>query len=75
MLARRGIHTPEDATKVAAYCGSGVTAAHLIFAMELAGLPGAALFAGSWSQWAEDIRRPVETGDPKKPALSVPDAG
>lgn len=69
-LAARGVSTPEDAKRVAAYCGSGVTAAHLIFAMELAGLPGASLFAGSWSQWAADVRRPVEIGD-AHPAVPV----
>lgn len=63
LLAERGVRTPEDARNVAAYCGSGVTAAHLIFSMELAGLPGARLFPGSWSQWAEDTHRPVETGE------------
>jgi len=43
-------------------CGSGVTACHDLLAMHLAGLPGAALFAGSWSQWVADPARPVATG-------------
>ena len=42
------------------YCGSGVTACHNLLAMEHAGLPGAKLFAGSWSEWEADPRRPIE---------------
>jgi thiosulfate/3-mercaptopyruvate sulfurtransferase len=41
-------------------CGSGVTACHNIIAMEYAGLPGAKLYAGSWSEWISDPTRPVE---------------
>jgi thiosulfate/3-mercaptopyruvate sulfurtransferase len=40
-------------------CGSGVTACHNIFAMELAGLPGGRLYPGSWSEWCSDPARPV----------------
>lgn len=44
------------------YCGSGVTACHNLLAMEHAGLPGARLFVGSWSEWSADPSRAVETG-------------
>lgn len=50
--------TPDSA--VAAYCGSGVSAAHVLVALELAGFPTGALYPGSWSEWAADVRRPVE---------------
>lgn len=41
------------------YCGSGVTACHNLLAMEIAGLPGTRLYAGSWSEWCSDPARPV----------------
>jgi thiosulfate/3-mercaptopyruvate sulfurtransferase len=50
------------AHKVACFCGSGVSACHNLLAMELAGLSGARLYAGSWSEWIRDPSRPVATG-------------
>lgn len=43
-------------------CGSGVTACHNLLALEVAGLPGARLYPGSWSEWSSDPARPVATG-------------
>ncbi|WTV00514.1 sulfurtransferase [Streptomyces sp. NBC_00045] len=46
---------------VGVYCGSGVSGAHEVLALEVAGVP-AALYAGSWSEWSSDPARPVATG-------------
>ncbi len=48
--------------RVVLMCGSGVTACHNLLAMEHAGLPGARLYAGSWSEWIRDPGRPVACG-------------
>ncbi|MFD0375616.1 sulfurtransferase [Streptomyces sp. NPDC127112] len=48
-------------TQVGVYCGSGVSGAHEVLALEVAGIP-AALYAGSWSHWSSDPQRPVATG-------------
>jgi thiosulfate/3-mercaptopyruvate sulfurtransferase len=45
-----------------AMCGSGVTACHHLLALEVAGLDGAKLYAGSWSEWIRDPARPVARG-------------
>lgn len=58
--ALRGTRPVES---LVAYCGSGVTACHNLFAMSLAGYPLAPLYAGSWSEWITDPARPVATGD------------
>ncbi|MFF9205884.1 sulfurtransferase [Streptomyces sp. NPDC014986] len=50
---------------VGVYCGSGVSAAHEVLALAVAGIP-AALYVGSWSEWSSDPRRPVAVGpDPQ----------
>jgi len=52
----------KDPGDVILMCGSGVTACHNALAMEVAGLSGAKLYAGSWSEWIRDPKRPVARG-------------
>jgi thiosulfate/3-mercaptopyruvate sulfurtransferase len=56
--------SPPDA--LVTMCGSGVTACHNLLALEVAGLSGARLYPGSWSEWIRDPARPVARG-PQSP--------
>jgi thiosulfate/3-mercaptopyruvate sulfurtransferase len=62
MRAALGDHAADH---VVCYCGSGVTACHNLLALEHAGLTGAKLYAGSWSEWSSDPARPVEKSERK----------
>jgi thiosulfate/3-mercaptopyruvate sulfurtransferase len=63
-LRRRWLETlnGKDPVDTILMCGSGVTACHNALAMEVAGLRGARLYAGSWSEWIRDPQRPVARG-------------
>jgi thiosulfate/3-mercaptopyruvate sulfurtransferase len=63
-LRRQWIETlgTRGAGEVVAMCGSGVSACHNLLALEIAGLPGGRLYAGSWSEWIRDPGRPVARG-------------
>lgn len=52
-----------DAQSAVMQCGSGVTACHNLLALEVAGMKGAKLYPGSWSEWVSDPARPVATGN------------
>ena len=51
-----------DPASVVHHCGSGVSAVPNLLAMEIAGLGRTALYAGSWSEWCSDARRPFAQG-------------
>ncbi|HVH26313.1 MAG TPA: sulfurtransferase [Vicinamibacterales bacterium] len=78
---RGGFRTPEDLRErlravtgdvspdhIVSYCGSGVQASHNLLALEHAGIQGAKLYPGSWSEWVSDPSRPVATGSEKPDA-------
>ena len=52
----------DDPEQAIMQCGSGVTACHNLLALEVAGMPGASLYPGSWSEWVGDPARPVAKG-------------
>jgi thiosulfate/3-mercaptopyruvate sulfurtransferase len=60
-FAALGVSAAGPGRTVGAYCGSGVTAAHEVLALEIAGI-AASLYVGSWSNWVADPARPVATG-------------
>ncbi|ARC58590.1 Putative thiosulfate sulfurtransferase SseB [Frondihabitans sp. 762G35] len=60
LYAEQGIDVD---SRVAVYCGSGVTACTDLLALEYAGIQGARLYPGSWSEWGADAGSPMETGD------------
>ena len=56
-----------EGDNVVCYCGSGVTAAHNVLAMRVAGLPEPLLYPGSWSEWIRDADRPIVTAGESGP--------
>jgi thiosulfate/3-mercaptopyruvate sulfurtransferase len=65
LQARFEVLGAKEGTEVGVYCGSGVSGAHEVLALAVAGIP-AALYVGSWSEWSSDPARPVAVGpDPQ----------
>jgi thiosulfate/3-mercaptopyruvate sulfurtransferase len=54
-----------SAGELVSMCGSGITACHNLLALEIAGLHGARLYAGSWSEWIRDPRRAIASAEPQ----------
>lgn len=59
----KALTQPRAAAEIVCQCGSGVTACHNLLALEIAGIKGARLYPGSWSEWCADPHRPVAIGD------------
>ena len=62
-LRRRYAELGAEGGNTVVYCGSGVTSCHTLLALEIAGLPGARLYEGSWSDWAPREAAAVATGE------------
>ncbi|HXC16038.1 MAG TPA: sulfurtransferase [Holophagaceae bacterium] len=59
--ALRELYSDLDPARLVVHCGSGVTACHTLLALDAAGLPGGALFVGSWGEWCRSDRA-IATG-------------
>lgn len=63
LLATEFLSLLDGRGPVISQCGSGITACHNLLSMKLAGIPDAALYPGSWSEWCSHVDMPVETGE------------
>ena len=63
LRAQYGQLGARNGADIICYCGSGATACHDLLALELAGITGARLYEGSWSDWSSDPAAPVATGN------------